>query len=164
MGTRADQARRQVAAAREALAGEVAGMERSLRDAVDLPARARRDPVRFAGLAAGAAFVAVGGPRRVLRRVGTVLRGGRPPAPRSLLPEEIERAVEDLGPDAGAVRARLEHEFAAYLDANRQDRARTDATRTLLRAFDTIVGTVSKRAARVLTERLFAAGTERRDR
>ena len=87
-----------------------------------------------------------------------------PPAPRSLLPEEIERAVEDLGPDAGAVRARLEHEFAAYLDANRQDRARTDATRTLLRAFDTIVGTVSKRAARVLTERLFAAGTERRDR
>lgn len=137
-------------------------MERSVRDAVDLPAKARRDPVRFAGLAAGAAFVAVGGPRRVLRRVGTVLRGGRPPAPKSLLPEEIERAVEGLGADAAVVRARLEREFATYLDEHRQDRSRTDATRTLLRAFDMIVSTVSRRAARELTERLFGAGTGRR--
>ena len=69
-------ARAQVLAAREAsLDEELVRLEASARAAVDIPAKVRRNPVKTAGVAAGAGFLAVGGPKRVFRRAQ--LRGVR---------------------------------------------------------------------------------------
>jgi len=154
MGTRKDQARDQVIAARQELLDEADGMRRSALEAVNLPAKARDDPLRFGALAAGGAFVALGGPRRLLGRVRRTLLGA--PAPKSLLPEEIEQAVEGMGRDSATVRRRLEREFAEYLEEHRADRQRTMFTGTLLGVAGSFVSAFSQRAAKRLAEELLA--------
>jgi len=160
MGTRTDQARDQVIAARQELLDEADGMRRSASEAVNLPAKAREDPLRFSALAAGGAFVALGGPRRVLGRLRRAVLGS--PAPKSLLPEEIEKAVEGMGGDSGAVKRRLEREFADYLEEHRADRERRMVTGTLLGVAGSFVGAFSQRAAKRLAAELLAP-RDRRD-
>ncbi len=154
MGARTDQARDQVIAARQALLDEADGMRRSALEAVDLPAKARDDPLRFGALAAAGAFVLLGGPRRLLGRVRRAILGA--PAPKSLLPDEIERAVEGMGGDSGAVKRRLEREFADYLEERRAQRERTMVTGTLLGVAGSFVSAFTQRAARRLAEELLA--------
>jgi hypothetical protein len=156
-------ARAAVAEARSDLEAQLDDLESAARSAVDLPAKLRRDPVRTAGLAGGAVFLLAGGPRRLARGIMRRVRGERPtPAPRSLLPEEIERAVEGLGEDAEGVKATLEREFAAYLAEKRQDRETApQAARSFWKLFDTLSGPLGSRAARRLAEQLFAARPDR---
>ena len=116
MGARTDAARAEVLAARQALDNDLDGLESSAREAVDIPAHIRRAPARAAGLAGGAAFLALGGPRRLFRRARRAAFGPEAPLPKSMLPDEVEAVLRTLGTDGAAVRARLEREFAGYLD------------------------------------------------
>lgn len=164
MGEATERALAEVAAARATLGAEVDELSSATRSALDIPAKVRRNPAKAAGLVGGAAFLAAGGPKRVLRRLSRRLRGS-PPTPPSLLPEEIQRAVESLGADAPAVKARLEREFADYLAAKRKDaRGAPTAVNSFWKLFDAMAGPIGSQAARRLVEQFLAADPDRRDR
>jgi hypothetical protein len=110
-------ARAQVLAAREALDEELVRLEASARAAVDVPAKIKRNPGKTVGLAAGAGFLAIGGPKRVFRRAKRAVRGPEEPLPTSMLPKEIDAALGSLGTDGERVRGVIEREFASYLKA-----------------------------------------------
>ena len=129
MATEADAARDRVVAARAALGEELEVLEASARAAVDVPAKIRRNPVPFAAAAGGAAFLAVGGPRRVFRTAKHRIFGAPEPLPESMLPDQVEKALRELGDDGRKVRGALERDFAAYAKQAQRDRARL---RTLL--------------------------------
>jgi hypothetical protein len=156
------QAREEVIRARAALAGEVDELGSAARSSLDIPAKVRRQPVKTAGLAAGAAFLVLNGPKRIYRAAETRLRGGKPKPPKTMLPKEIDRAVESLGEDAPYVRARLEREFARYLEEKaRTGKLEPKARQSLVRLFDAIVVPLGAQTARRLTERLLAADPDR---
>ena len=129
MATETDAARDRVLAARASLGEELETLEASVREAIDVPAKIRRSPAKFAAAAGGVAFVAVGGPRRVLRRGKRAVFGAPSPLPDSMLPKEIEKSLRALGDDGDKVRGALERDFAAYAKQAQRDRSRT---RTLL--------------------------------
>lgn len=160
MGTRTDQARDEVIAARQGVLDEADGMRRSALEAVNLPAKARDDPLRYGALAAGGAFVALGGPRRLLGRLRRAVLGA--PMPRSLLPQEIEEAVQGMGKDSKAVRARLDREFADYLERHRAEREQGMVKGALLGVGASFVNSFGQRAARRIAQELLAP-RERRD-
>ena len=110
----------EVLAARAALENELVRLEATARAAVDIRAKVKRNPGRTAAVVGGTAFVAVGGPRRVLRSVKHRIFGVPDPLPPSLLPEQVEKAVRALGDDGTKVRGALEREFAAFVDTNRK--------------------------------------------
>jgi hypothetical protein len=129
VATEADAARDRVVAARASLGDELEVLEASARAAVDVPAKIRRNPVPFAAAAGGVAFLAVGGPRRVVRTARHRTFGAPEPLPPSLLPEQVDKALRELGDDGKKVRGALERDFAAYAKQAQRDRARL---RTLL--------------------------------
>jgi len=129
VATETDAARDRVLAARASLGEELDTLEASVREAIDVPAKIRRSPAKFAAVAGGAAFVAVGGPRRVLRRGRRAVFGAPSPLPDSMLPKEIEKSLRALGEDGDKVRGALERDFAAYAKQAQRDRSQT---RTLL--------------------------------
>ncbi|MGH2408479.1 MAG: hypothetical protein ACRDF7_10430 [Candidatus Limnocylindrales bacterium] len=162
MDTTTSAAERQVAEARAALSHEVDELTAAARSAVDIAAKVRRSPAKAASMVGGIAFLGLGGPRRLLGRARRVLRGGQDPAPKSVLPREIERLVADMGESGGAVRARLEREFADYLDDKRKGgRLAGSPAAALWRAAETFGTLAATNAARKLVERLFAADPER---
>jgi hypothetical protein len=117
VGTRTDAALAEVVAARAGLAGEVDRLEAAGRAAVDIPAKIKRSPGKAAAVAGGAAFLAVGGPRRVFRRARKAVTGHEEaPLPKALLPKDIEKALKKLGTDGDKVRGTLERDFSHYLD------------------------------------------------
>ncbi len=157
MGTRTSAARAEVVAAREGLADEAVRLEASARAAVDIPARIRREPVKMAGAASGAAFLLLGGPRRVLRRARRAVFGPDADLPKSMLPNEVEQTLRKLGPDGDRVRGTLEREFAHYLDEKAPQRRERDlglATGALL---SNLLRPLTARAGRELVARLFDA-------
>ncbi len=162
MGEATREAREKVAEARDAFGREVDELGSAARTAFDIPAKVRQNPVQTAGLAAGAAFLAAGGPKRVLRAVERRLRGGKRRRPRTLLPKEIERAIDGLGGDAAEIRERLDREFARYLERERREgkleRSPTARVLGLLEAFAIPFGA---QVSRRLTQRLFAADPNR---
>jgi hypothetical protein len=97
---------------------------------VDVPAKIRRSPAKAAAAVGGAAFLVVGGPRRVFRAGKRAVVGAPPPLPASMLPEEIEKTLRGLGDDGKAVRGVLERDFAAY--AKKANRDRTQLRNLLL--------------------------------
>ena len=138
MGEGTSPARPAVVAAREALMAsratldtELVNLEASARAAVDIPAKIKRNPVKAAGLAAGAGFLVVGGPQRLFRRARTAVFGPPEPLPKSMLPKQIDKAIGKLGTDGEKVRGTLEREFAAYLDEKAEDRKKRDLTGAL---------------------------------
>lgn len=162
MGEETAEARKQVAAARRALSSEVDELESAARSALDVPAKVRRHPVETVGLGTGIVLLAAGAPRRGLRWVERKLRGGKAQAPSRALPKEIEKAINDLGPDADAVRARLDREFARFLAKERKEgQIERTPQQTLLRLLEAFAIPVGAQAARRLTERLFAADPNR---
>jgi hypothetical protein len=123
VGTRTDAALAEVVAARAGLAGEVDRLEAAGRAAVDIPAKIKRSPGKAAAVAGGAAFLAVGGPRRVFRRARKAVTGHEEaPLPKALLPKDIEKALKKLGTDGDKVRGTLERDFSHYLDDRAKER------------------------------------------
>ena len=137
MGEGTSPARPEVVAAREALLAargqvdeELVRLEASARAAVDIPAKIRRSPAKAAGLAAGAGFLLVGGPKRLFRRARQAVRGPSEPMPKSMLPKEIDATLRKLGDDGDRVRGTIEREFAHYLDAGAEERKSRDLAGT----------------------------------
>ena len=122
MAAEADAARERVLAARTELATEVERLQASARAAVDIPAKVRRHPAQVAAVVGGVGFVALGGPRRLFRRVKSAIVGPDQPLPESMLPEEIEKALKKLGTDGERVRGTLERDFADYLKVTQKRR------------------------------------------
>lgn len=104
-----------VIAARQALGDEIVRLEAAARAAVDIKAKVKRNPGKTAAAVGGTAFLAVGGPRKVLRSVKHRIVGKPDPLPPSLLPDQVEKAVRALGDDGTKVRGALEREFASFL-------------------------------------------------
>ena len=162
MGAETAEARKQVVAAREALGREVDELEAAARSAFDIPAKVKTHPVQTVGLGAGIVLLAAGAPRRGIRWVERKLRGGKPEPPPKSLPKEVERAIDDLGPDAAAVRARLDREFARFLAKERKDgQLERTPQQSVLRIIEALAIPLGAQAARRLTERLFAADPDR---
>ena len=130
MATETDAARDRVIAARAELAEELETMEASVRAAVDIPARIRRSPAKAAAIAGGVGFLALKGPKRIVRAARHAVRGPDAEMPKSMLPKEIEKSLRSLGDDGNKVRATLERDFAAYTRKAEKDRA--GRTRSLL--------------------------------
>jgi hypothetical protein len=162
------QARQEVAQAREGLSTQVDELELAVRSALDIPAKIRRRPGRVAALAGGAVFLAAGGPQRAGRRLAGLIRRPKPAPPASLLPEDVERIVEQLGTGGGDVRAALERGFAEWLEEGRAGGSgwakkgeRRTGTETFWHLFDTVSAPLASRAAKRAAERLFAAEPDR---
>jgi hypothetical protein len=155
VGEQAQQARQRVVEARAALADEVDDLGSAARTTFDIPATVRANPVQTAGLAGGAVFLAVGGPKKLIQGVRRAMRRGKPPRAKGLLPKEIERAVDALGEDGPYVKARLEREFASYIqDKKKNKQLEPTAQQSFWRLFDIMAGPLGTQAARKLAEQL----------
>lgn len=154
MGEGTDAARAQVLAARGAVDDEVDRLEASARAAVDVKARIRRNPAKTAGLAAGAGFLLVRGPARVLRGARNAVFGKPDPLPKSMLPREIDKALRELGTDGERVRGTLEREFAGYLEAHGPERKKRDLSGMTALLLASVGKPIVDRYGRQLAERL----------
>jgi hypothetical protein len=154
VGTRTDAALAQVVAARADLDTELDRLEAAGRAAVDIPAKVRREPVKAAGVAAGAAFLALGGPRRLFRRVKTAIRGEEDPLPSELLPDEINKVLKKLGSDGKKVQLTLDKEFAKYLDDRAKERKKEGILAAVVALGTTALRPVALRTGRQLVERM----------
>ena len=155
-------ARQQVVEARAALLVEVDELGTATRSALDIPAKVRKNPVKFAAGAGGLTFLVLGGPQRTARRVVRTRRGGRARPPTAVLPDEIERLVADLGGDTEQIRARLDREFADYLSAQKKGgRLRSGASNSFWRGANVFTTVFAANAAGKLAQRLFAADRDR---
>lgn len=154
------EARQAVASARRAAETELDELAAASRSAVDIPAKIRRNPLKTAGLAGGAAFLAVGGPKRVIRAVEHRLFPSRRERLQSVLPKDVARVVDRLGDDAEAVRANLERDFMHYLERKHPEEAPT-AQRSFWRTYDIFMGALGGLAAKTLAKRLFEAPSDR---
>jgi len=159
VGARTDAARAAAVASRGTLEGEVVRLEASARAAVDIPAKIRRAPAKTAGLAAGAVFVAAGGPRRVIRRMVRAVRGPQADLPKSMLPKEVDKTLRKLGSDGDKVRGTIEREFADYLETKAPERRSRDLGATASTLAGSVLGPVTKRVGRQLAEELFSPKT-----
>jgi hypothetical protein len=156
VGARTDAARAQVVAARAELADEVTRLEAAGRSAVDVPARIRRAPAKTAGVAAGAAFLLVGGPQRLFRRVKRAVVGPEQELPKSMLPKQVDQALRKLGPDGDKVRGTLEREFAKYLEEHKEERENRDPGVVAALLLSNIARPITERAGRRLAQELFS--------
>jgi hypothetical protein len=155
VGASTDAARARVLAARGQLEDEVARLEAAGRAAVDIPAKVRREPAKTAGLAAGAAFLVAGGPRRVVRRVRRAIQGPEADMPKSMLPKEVDRELKKLGRDGDKVRGTIEREFAKYLDEHREERESRDLGAVTALLLSQVARPLTRRAAQRFAAELF---------
>jgi hypothetical protein len=153
VGTRTDAALAQVVAARADVAAELDRLEAAGRAAVDIPAKVRREPVKAAGVAAGAAFLAVGGPKRLFRRAKRAVTGKEDDLPSELLPNEVQKVLKKLGSDGKKVQLTLDKEFARYLDDRAKERKKEGILAAVVALGTTALRPVAIRTGRQLVER-----------
>jgi hypothetical protein len=153
VGTRTDAALAQVVAARAELADDLEQLEAAGRAAIDIPAKIRRAPAKAAGVAAGAAFVALGGPKRVFRRAKRAVTGVEEDLPSELLPKEVEKTLRKLGTDGRKVRGTLEREFANYLDTRAKERKKEGVFAAGVALATGVLRPITLRAGKTLAER-----------
>ena len=154
MGTRTDAAQARVVAARADLAEEVDRLEAAGRAAVDIPAKVRQNPAKAAGVAAGSAFVVLGGPKRLFRRARRVVTGKDEELPSKLLPKEVEKTLRKLGSDGKAVRGTLEREFANYLDTRAKERKKEGVVAAATAIALSAIRPIAMRGGRQVAERM----------
>jgi hypothetical protein len=153
VGARTDAARAEVLAAREGLDEELVRLEASGRAAVDIPARLKREPAKVLGTAGGAAFLLLGGPKRVFKGVRRAILGPKADMPKSMLPKEIDQELRKMGDDGERVRRKLEREFANYLDENAEARKERDLGATTAVLLGGVLKPVVQRFGKQLAER-----------
>lgn len=153
MGTRTDAALARVVAARADLDGELDRLEAAGRAAVDVPARVRKAPAKAAGVAAGAAFLALGGPKRLFKRAKKVVTGKEEDLPSELLPKEVEKILGKLGTDGKKVRVTLDKEFARFLEDRSKERKREGLLAAGVALATTALRPAAIKAGRQLVER-----------
>jgi hypothetical protein len=154
VGTRTDAALAQVVAARADLGEQVDRLEAAGRAAVDVPAKVRSNPAKAAGIAAGGAFLAVGGPKRLFRRARRAITGKEEELPSELLPKDVEKALRKIGTDGSKVRGTLERDFAKYLDQRAKERKKEGVTAAITAAALSAIRPVAIRSGRQIAERM----------
>lgn len=154
MGEGKESARAQVLASRALLDEELVRLEASARAAVDIKAKIRRNPVKTAGAVAGAGFLLVGGPKKVLRGARNRVFGKPEPLPASMLPGDIDAALRALGDDGDKVRGAIERDFARYLEENAPERESRDVRGLAMRLFGTFAGPIAFRYGVKLADEL----------
>jgi hypothetical protein len=145
-----DAARDRVLAARAAFDAELTGLGASAREAVDIPAKVRRNPAKTAAVAGGLAFLLLRGPQRLWGALRSRIFGRRAPLPDRMLPKEIEKTLDKLGKDGDKVRGTIERDFADYVKQRQRDRRAIPAV-LLLAAARPVLGAVARRTAEWLT-------------
>jgi hypothetical protein len=159
VGTRTDAAQAAVVAARADLAEQVDRLEAAGRAAVDIPAKVKANPARAAGVAAGGAFLALGGPKRLFRRAKRAVTGREEELPSELLPKEVEKTLRKLGTDGRAVRGTLEKEFARYLEDRQKERKKEGVVAAVTGIAITALRPIAMRGGRQLAERMLDPNT-----
>ena len=154
MGTRTDAALAEVVAARADLGEQVDRLEAAGRAAVDVPAKIRANPAKAAGIAAGGAFLAVGGPKRLFRRAKAAITGKEEELPSELLPKDVEKALRKIGTDGSKVRGTLERDFAKYLDERAKERKKEGVTAAITAVALSAIRPVAIRTGRQIAERM----------
>ena len=154
MGTRTDAALAQVVAARADLGDQVDRLEAAGRAAVDVPAKVRANPAKAAGIAAGGAFLAAGGPKRLFRRARRAITGKDEELPSELLPKDVEKALRKIGTDGSKVRGTLERDFAKYLDERAKERKKEGVTAAITGLALTALRPIALRQGRQIAERM----------
>ncbi len=154
MGTRTDAALAEVVAARADLGEQVDRLEAAGRAAIDVPAKVRANPAKAAGIAAGGAFLAVGGPKRLLRRARRAITGKEEELPSELLPKDVEKALRKIGTDGSKVRGTLERDFAKYLDDRAKERKKEGLTAAITGIAVSALRPIAMRQGRQLAERM----------
>jgi hypothetical protein len=155
VGARTDAARAEVLASRQQLLEEVARLEAAGRSAVDIPAKIRRAPGKTAALAVGTAFIVLGGPKRTYHAVKRAVLGPKADLPKSMLPEQIDKALRSLGDDGDRVRGLLEREFVDYLEKNKPVRDRRDLGGTISELGGNLIRPATAEAGKRLAKELF---------
>ena len=156
------EARQRVVEARRALATEMDDLGTASRGALDIPAKVRRNPVRTVGLAGGAAFLLLGGPKRGAKAVERRLFPRRAERPPSLLPKNVEKALKRVpGDEREQVQAHLERDFATYLEKEHTKEPAT-ARQSLWKTYDLVIGIIGAAAARELVKKLVEIPQESR--
>jgi hypothetical protein len=154
VGTRTDAALAQVVAARADVGEQVDRLEAAGRAALDIPAKVRANPAKTAGIAAGGAFLAVGGPKRLFRRARRAITGKEEELPSELLPKDVEKALRKIGTDGRKVRGALERDFAKYLDERAKDRKKEGVTAAITGVAVSALRPIAMRTGRHLAERM----------
>lgn len=155
MAQSAAEARQEVENARRGVEGELDDLGTAARAAVDIPAKVRRNPVRTVGLAGGAAFLFLGGPKRVAKAAEARLFPRRVERRDHALPKNVQATMAKLEPeDRAKVEPHLERDFAAYLNREHPTEPAT-ARQSLWKTYDLLLGVVGLAAARELAKKLF---------
>jgi hypothetical protein len=154
VGTRTDAALAQVVAARADFGDQVDRLEAAGRAAVDVPAKVRANPAKAAGIAAGGAFLAVGGPKRLFRRARRAITGKEEELPSELLPKDVEKALKKIGTDGRKVRGALERDFAKYLDDRQKERKKEGVTAAITGVALSALRPIAIRSGRQIAERM----------
>ena len=155
MAQSAAEARQEVESARRGIEKELDDFGTAARAAVDIPAKVRRSPVRTVGLAGGAAFLLLGGPKRLARAAEARFFPKRAERVPTVLPKDVEATINRLEPGKREqVRGHLERDFAAYLRKEHPEEP-ANARRSLWRTYDIVVGIVGVAAGRELVKKLF---------
>lgn len=154
MGTRTDAAHAQVLAARAELEEQVDRLEAAGRAAVDIPAKVKANPAKTAGLAAGGAFLALGGPKRLFRRAKRAVTGEEEDLPSELLPKDVEKALRRIGTDGRQVRGTLERDFAKYLEDRQKERKKEGLTAAVTAMAVAALRPVAIRGGKQLAQRM----------
>ena len=154
MGSRTDAALAEVVAARADLAEQVDRLEAAGRAAIDVPAKVKANPAKAAGIAAGGAFLAVGGPKKLFRRARRAITGKEEELPSELLPKDVEKALRKIGTDGSKVRGTLERDFAKYLDERAKERKKEGVTAAITAVALSALRPIAIRTGRQVAERM----------
>ena len=121
MGATLDETRVELEAQRARVRATADRLEAATRHALDLPARVREHPVQTAAIAAGLAFLVLGGPRRVVRQVRQAVRGSDAERAYAALPGSLRALIDSVAPGRGDDRAEARGQLALALHAWRED-------------------------------------------
>jgi hypothetical protein len=119
-----------------------------------VPAKVRANPAKAAWIAAGGAFLAVGGPKRLFRRARRAITGKEEELPSELLPKDVDKALRKIGTDGGKVRGTLERDFAKYLDDRAKERKKEGLTAAITGLAVSALRPIALRQGRQLAERM----------
>jgi hypothetical protein len=156
VGARTDAARAEVVASRQLLLEEVVRLEAATSGTFDISGRLKRQPARIGLAAAGVAFLALKGPQRLYRGMRRIVLGPKANLPKSMLPEEIDKALRAIGDDGEQVRGVLEREFAEYLERDRPRRESRDLRGTISELGGNILRPITREAGKRMAKQLFS--------
>jgi hypothetical protein len=171
MGETLAETRVEVTAQRAQVEETAQQLQARVRRALDIRAKIRENPVMVGGLAAGAVFLAVGGPIRLLRAARRRIAPTRVEQAYDTLPKALQRwvdtASEAVGPKAEDARRTLAEELQRWrAEPTDKKRARQLAkdmaegrpgpSRTAWKAFEAAATLISAALARRAVERFLS--------